>query len=822
MNRYLPALSVCLGTFLSVFASIALVGTPSVAAAGSGSTYTALSPVRILDTRTGGGQLGPNTYLNLQVAGTQWVPSTATAVVVNVTATDTTASSYLTVYPAGGTRPNVSNINWTTGQTVPNLVTVPVGSGGGITLYNAYGQADVIVDLQGYFTPNGASGFYVPLTPARIADTRPNSGEPYANHTLSSGQSLNIQVEGVGNVPTSGVSAVALNVTATNTTADGFAAVYPAGKSNPGTSTLNWSGGQTVSNRVIVPPGSNGEITIYNSQGSTNFVVDVSGYFAATSTPTGASLFYAISPTRVLDTRVTAGTLNSGASLGEQIAGIGPVAASASAVVINLTATNTTAASYFNVTPISSPPSTSDLNWTAGQTVANLDIATLGSTGDLYIYNHQGQTEAVVDVFGYFQPSTTTADTPPATCSGASMSSPSSVNSGSSFSVTVSSSCPNTVSYTYFYKTPGSSTWVYASGPGSSSSYTYSTSSWAGGTAKLLAWVSTADGVYQQVSASTTVSVNASLCSGESVSVSPNPAVVSDPIYISASASCAGGKQAYYAYFARDNSNTSSWTLIQGWTSNRSFLASTQGWNSGNYSFLVWVSTTPSGTPVLQATANDALNASGSYVVKGITYSSQIYSMNCEETSLQMALTHEGIYIDGNTASTQNAILAAEGVNSSVPGIGPNYPSANPMSNFIGPPNGGESSTYEPGAYYGAIVKAANHFGGHVLASGEGITPTQVFRYVENNHPVVVWVTFDFYHYNATWYRDSAGQQIPWAGPHEHSVLVLGVGVNSVLIDNPWPSDTFGARYAGQNVWVPMSTFESVYSTFNDMAVVLN
>lgn len=416
MLKRFPQMSMYLGAILVAMIPMALVGTQPTLAATSGSTYTALSPVRILDTRTDNGTLGPNSTLNLQVAGTQWVPSAATAVVINVTVTNTTAPSYLSVYPTGGSRPNVSNLNWVTGSTTPNLVTVPVGTGGDITFYNNSGKTDVVVDLQGYFAPSGSSGFYAPLTPARIADTRPNSGEPYANHTLSAGQSLDIQVSGAGNVPTSGVTAVALNVTATDTTAASFAAVYPAGETNPGTSTLNWGPGQTVANRVIVPLGTNGQITVYNSQGNTDFVVDVSGYFASTDTTTGASYFYAVSPTRVLDTRVSGNNLGPATSLNTQITGLASIPTTASAVVMNLTATNTTSSSFFNVAASPGPPLTSDLNWSPGQTRANLVIASPGNTGNIYIYNHQGSAAAIVDVFGYFQP-VVGATSPPANTS---------------------------------------------------------------------------------------------------------------------------------------------------------------------------------------------------------------------------------------------------------------------------------------------------------------------------------------------------------------------------------------------------------------------
>jgi hypothetical protein len=75
-------------------------------------------------------------------------------VVFNVTATGPTASSYATVYPGDQSRPTASNLNYRKGQTVPNMVTVSVGSGGRVSLTNAAGSVDLIADLAGaYIAP---------------------------------------------------------------------------------------------------------------------------------------------------------------------------------------------------------------------------------------------------------------------------------------------------------------------------------------------------------------------------------------------------------------------------------------------------------------------------------------------------------------------------------------------------------------------------------------------------------------------------------------------------------------------------------------------
>jgi hypothetical protein len=115
-----------------------------------------LVPARVLDTRNGVGAplapLGANSSLDLQVTGRGGVPAGATAVVLNVTVTDATDSSFLTAWPTGVTRPVASNLNFVAGQTVPNLVIVQVGSGGKVSLYNFAGSTDVIADVVGYYT----------------------------------------------------------------------------------------------------------------------------------------------------------------------------------------------------------------------------------------------------------------------------------------------------------------------------------------------------------------------------------------------------------------------------------------------------------------------------------------------------------------------------------------------------------------------------------------------------------------------------------------------------------------------------------------------
>jgi len=391
-----------------------------VAATGQ---YQPLQPMRILDTRSrlgGFGTLGAGQSIDVQVAGVANIPAATSATppsaaVLNVTVTNPTAAGFLTIFPAGVPRPLASNLNFVPGKTVPNLVEVALGSGGKVTVFNAAGSTDVIFDVAGWVstqgTVTGTAGLYRPLLPARLLDTRSGFG---GSRTMSPGQTITVQVSGSGNVPATGASAVVLNVTATNPSAAGFLTVFPAGTAQPLVSNLNFVPGQTVPNRVMVKLGTGGQIAIFNPTGSTDVVVDVGGWFTDGSDPLArGGQFTGLSPTRILDTRVGTGGFGSpvgpGGTIKVPVAGqVGVPAMTATvpptAVVLNVTVTNTSAASFLTVFPgdAASPPPTSDLNWTPGQTVPNLVVVRLGADGTVAIYNVAGSTDVIADVVGWY------------------------------------------------------------------------------------------------------------------------------------------------------------------------------------------------------------------------------------------------------------------------------------------------------------------------------------------------------------------------------------------------------------------------------------
>ena len=97
-----------------------------------------------------------------------------------------------------------------------------------------------------------------------------------------------LHVTGAGGVPAAGVSAVVLNVTVTEPTAESFLTAWPAGQTRPTASNLNYLAGQTSPNLVVVTVGDAGTVDLYNNLGSTHLVADVAGWFSLDGSGVGS------------------------------------------------------------------------------------------------------------------------------------------------------------------------------------------------------------------------------------------------------------------------------------------------------------------------------------------------------------------------------------------------------------------------------------------------------------------------------------------------------------------------------------------------------
>ncbi|MFJ7066389.1 hypothetical protein [Streptomyces sp. NPDC101115] len=354
-------------------------------------TYTPVAPARLLDTRSGLGapkaKVGPLGTVALKVAGRGGVPAEGVgSVVLNVTATNATSDSFVSVWPYQ--LPSfASSLNFKAGQTTANLVTVPVKDGY-IELFNRNGSVDLLADVAGYYTEDTVTGSsYEAVTPSRLMDTRTGTGVPKAK--LGAGQTVTLSI------PDPNVTAVAMNVTATNATATGFVAAYPYGTNRPDVSNLNFTAGQTVPNLVIVPV-KDGKVTFYNRAGSVDLIGDVAGYFKQGT----GSVFTGMQPMRLMDTRNGTGVPKAKVGAGQTVSLT--VGTKYKAVVLNVTATNPTEAGFVSVYPYGTTrTSASNLNFTAGQTVPNGVIVPV-KDGKVTFYNKNGSVDLIADVTGHY------------------------------------------------------------------------------------------------------------------------------------------------------------------------------------------------------------------------------------------------------------------------------------------------------------------------------------------------------------------------------------------------------------------------------------
>ena len=387
--------------------------------------FEPVGPTRIVDTRTGAGGVpaervgsgGPGgTPLMITVAGRAGVPvEGVAAVALNLTADQTSVagSGYVSIYPCtstSATSPGVSQLNFTNGQTVANSVIVPVSAAGTACVF-VFGRAHIIADITGWLA---AGEGFTALAPSRVFDTRSGGpGVPAGRIGNAAGTAppLVVDLLGRNGIPTAGVGAIALNLTATTTSGSGYVSVYPcasAATAPPTVSNVNFSTGKTVPNSVILPVDSSTAPgrTCFRVFGSADLIVDVVGWFG-----TGRDLS-TISPVRAFDTRTGAGGVSTtrigegGHRLRFDPVAAGLVPAGATAVVINLTATSTSAApaGYMTAYPCSSvaqgPPNVSNVNFTSGATVANAAITPLGAGG--FCLDAYGATHAIVDISGWF------------------------------------------------------------------------------------------------------------------------------------------------------------------------------------------------------------------------------------------------------------------------------------------------------------------------------------------------------------------------------------------------------------------------------------
>jgi hypothetical protein len=243
-----------------------------------------------------------------------------------------------------------------------------------------------------------AAGFQS-VDPTRVVDTRENLGAT----RLVAGVSKRIQIAGRGGIPL-GASAVSGNFTVVDPPADGFVTLWNCSSTLPIVSTVNFALGQVTPNAATVPLDPTGGVCVYSNVGQ-QLVIDVNGFYS----DSGASRFTPLSPARIADSRSNQGTdrVIAGETVVLQVAGIAGVPADATAVSLNITSTDAWASGFVTAWACDDgQPNVSSLNQQPGRVRPNLVVTPVAADGTVCLYT-SSDVELVVDVTGYYSPSST-------------------------------------------------------------------------------------------------------------------------------------------------------------------------------------------------------------------------------------------------------------------------------------------------------------------------------------------------------------------------------------------------------------------------------
>ncbi len=371
---------------------------PTAAAAPPDSAYVPVGPLRLADTRAGGGytRIGSSS-IRVPVTGRPGVPAGLVAVVVDLTVTRVVGPGFVAAAPTGAAA-TVSQLTMAAaGQTRSAAAIVRVGAGGQIDISSSV-PADLIVDLLGGFVPatSASAGRYQAAGPVRLLDTRRSAALP-------AGAVVTLPLP--AGVPAD-ATAIAVNLTSAPGFAPGYVTAYAAGRARPVASALTVDApGEVRAAFAIVPVWSRG-LSVFVSM-ACQLLVDFAGWFTGPSAaPSTDGLFVPITPARVLDTRSRGVPIYPNGTIE-----VAPPAAAA-AVVESFTLTQARGPGYVTGYAAGTPrPSVSSANADgAGDIVTNLAVVRLSNRG-IALYSSMG-THALADLAGWFLGTTATATLP--------------------------------------------------------------------------------------------------------------------------------------------------------------------------------------------------------------------------------------------------------------------------------------------------------------------------------------------------------------------------------------------------------------------------
>ena len=254
-------------------------------AGGSEHTYEPLTPARILDTRSGNGLSGKfqaNTPRTFDVAGRGGVPNDAVAITGNLTVVGQSGAGYVSVTPTPDATPSTSTINFPSGDTRANGLTVRLSGSGSVSAVfkRSSGSTHLLLDVTGYYVEGDGGLRFYSLEPGRLMDTRASSLTQLSGRFVSSNPRT-LQTGGHVGVPADAL-AITGNLTVVGQSDDGYVSVTKTQTANPTVSTINFPEGDVRANGITVPLNGDNDMAIVFKAGggtTTHLVMDITGYF---------------------------------------------------------------------------------------------------------------------------------------------------------------------------------------------------------------------------------------------------------------------------------------------------------------------------------------------------------------------------------------------------------------------------------------------------------------------------------------------------------------------------------------------------------------
>lgn len=403
-------------TVLALNASVRIPVTLLItgSAPGQALRYTSIAPCRIMETRPAynfegrTGNFGPpmlggnaNRTLDMTASSVCPLPADAKAYSLNITAIPKRPNTIVYVGDSNGIFGRT--VTSSDGQIVANSAIVKAGAANDITVSSS-GDADVLVDVTGYFSERTTGSVFYPITPCRAVDTRAAyrpTASAFGPPSLQAQATRRFALRSSPDCPglaNAAATAYAATITAVPSGPLQYITLWPSGSVQPNVSSINSPAARVVANSIILPAGADGSVDV-SAYNTTDLIMDITGYFAPEQGQTG--LFYFAVDSCFPSVRLTLDSAAVTAPFFDQVGCRIP--STARAVALNVTSdSNRLPMPFLTIYPTGQPrPNTSMLNAFEGQTVTNAAIIPLGSNGMLDFYAY-GRTDLTVGVSGYF------------------------------------------------------------------------------------------------------------------------------------------------------------------------------------------------------------------------------------------------------------------------------------------------------------------------------------------------------------------------------------------------------------------------------------